>query len=133
MNKEDLLKILESFPGKKEVKQKVPCLAGIPRLNFLKIATEIKRDKPRISLGNDEDLWVKYIVFENFAISDLILVVPEVLIWDESDVFSPQSMKISRKICQNFFNKSEGKIEVFTASGIQLDELHEFLQTNNLF
>ncbi len=133
MNNQDLLKILESFPGKKVLKKSKPTEIEIPKVDFLEISKYIKEEEPKLTLGKEEDLWVKYIVFENFALDDLILRIPEEEIWNEENILSPESRELSRLICHNVFNRSKGKIEIFVAAAIELDELHDFLQKNNLF
>lgn len=129
-NANDFLKILETFPGKEELQKRIPTREEFSNLDFLEISKKIRAEKPQLRLGKNEDLWVQYVVLENFAMGDLVSRNLEGEIWDEEEILSLQSIKTSRQIRKKFFDFG---VEVFAVAAIELDELHEFLQQNNLF
>lgn len=132
-NENDFLKILETFPGKEELQKRIPRRVEFSNLDFLKVSKKIRAEKPQLDLGENEDLWVRYIVLENFAMDDLVSRNLEGEIWDEEEILSPKSIKTSLRICHKFNQFLTGDAEVLAAAAIELDELHDFLQENNLF
>lgn len=133
MKNNDFLKILESFPGKEELKERIPNRLEFPDMDFLAIAKQIREEKPQLFLGKNEDMWVQYIVLENFAMENLARKNLEEEIWNTADILSPKSIRSSRKICEKFNQFLEDGSQVLTVAAIGLDELHKFLQENDLF
>ena len=133
MKNNDFLKILETFPGKEELQKKIPTRVEFSNLDFLEVSKKIREEKPQLDLGQNEDLWIRYIVLENFAMDDLGSKNLEGEIWDEEDILSPQSIETSHQISKKISHSLKFAEEVTTVAAIELDQLHKFLQKKPLF
>lgn len=136
MTKSDFLKLLESFPGKEELKKGEPRPEDFTKYDYVRIGKEIKENPLQLNPEYNEDLWIKIIVFLEFqflAVTEFGTTEMDELALDEADILSAEALDLSKEIGSRFRSWSDD-IGSYTASGIMLDELVKFVQEGqNLF
>ena len=132
MTTEEFKKILESFPGKEDLKKQAPNNLEFANYDFVQISIDIKKSRICLDMRNDEDLWCRVLSFLEIA-NWYILKADDRLCLLEDDVMNYKSLKISKdEIAPKLQEKM--KVKLHSAAGIMLAELHTFLKNgNNLF
>ena len=130
MTKEEFLKILEAFPGKKELTKKVPNSLEFANYDFMQIRKEIyrSRTKIRLDITQDEDLLCKVYSFLEIA-NWYIIDVDETKCIDEKAVLTEKSLSFLEKRLLPKLDEFFERRNSISVQGFMISEISEFLNS----